>query len=247
MPYPNEHSCRLKEPIKDAETRRVNGDREHNGKKYDVIYQKQKEGNWEDQAFRYPKDTWEEGEARDHCKDHKGSFEPAEKEKGGTMEEERVEVTKESFSLAYPELFAEIQGESFKRGHDEGYVEGYGKGKADGAEAERNRIKEVEEQLIPGHESLIQELKYDGKTTGGEAAKLILRKESEILGTKAKEFQEEGKKITVADAIPPEVETEEDKEAKKKRLIGEYQKANPNASLKEATLTVGKSNPELFK
>lgn len=246
MPYLNEHACRIREPLEDAPTRRVDGDREHNGKKYDVIYQEQ-EGKWVDQAYRYPKDTWSEEEARGHCKDHDGKFEPAKKEKGEAMEEEKIEVTKESFSLAYPELFVEIQGESFKKGRDEGYAEGYEKGKADGAEAERNRIKEVEEQLIPGHEALILELKYDGKTTGGEAAKLILRKESEILGMKAKEFQEEGKKITVADAIPPEVEMEEDKETKKKRLIGEYQKANPNASLKEATLAVGKLNPELFK
>lgn len=66
MPYPNEHACRLKEPIKGAETRRANGEREHNGKKYDVIYQKQKNGKWEDQAYRYPKKTWQATEAKKH-------------------------------------------------------------------------------------------------------------------------------------------------------------------------------------
>jgi hypothetical protein len=156
-------------------------------------------------------------------------------------------VTKGNFAKAYPELFDEIQKEAFENGHSQGFTEGFNKGKAEGAEAERNRIKEVEDQLIPGHETLIQELKYDGKTTGGEAAKLILKKENEILGKRATEFQEEGKKIAVADAVPPEVEAEEDKETKKKRLIEEYQKAHPNVSLKDATLAVGKSNPDLFK
>ena len=65
MPYPNEHACRLAEPIKGAPTKRKNGDREHNGKKYDVIYQLQK-GKWEQQAFRYPKETWTADEARSH-------------------------------------------------------------------------------------------------------------------------------------------------------------------------------------
>ena len=37
------------------------------------------------------------------------------------------------------------------------------------------------------------------------------------------------------------------KPEKKKRLIAEYQKAHPEASLKEATLAIGKSNPELFR
>lgn len=310
MPYPNEHSCRLRESIDGAKTNRKNGEREHNGKKYDVIYQQQKDGAWEDQAFRYPKDTWGEDEARNHCKDHKGIlFEPAEKEKekgeeveeekraedkkdegpyncecvecghkmtsekhcreikcekcGGEMrrverpgpgqtheggeEEMEVIVTKESFSQAYPELFAEIQGESYKKGRDEAYAEGYGKGKADGAEAERNRIKEVEEQLIPGHEALIKELKFDGKTTGGEAAKLILKKESELLGSRAKEFKEEGQGLKVADAIPPEVESEEDKDEKKRKAIAQYQKGHPESSLKDATLAVAKEHPELFK
>jgi len=44
-----------------------------------------------------------------------------------------------------------------------------------GAEAERARIKAVEEQLIPGHEALINTLKYDGETTGEQAAVQVLQ------------------------------------------------------------------------
>ena len=38
------------------------------------------ENTMTDQAYRYPKDTWEAAEARSHCKDHDGSFEAASEE-----------------------------------------------------------------------------------------------------------------------------------------------------------------------
>lgn len=41
---------------------------------------------------------------------------------------------------------------------------------AEGAAAERSRIQAVEGALIPGHEALIASLKFDGKTSGGDAA-----------------------------------------------------------------------------
>lgn len=81
MPYEGEHACRLFKPVAGAPTRRVNGEREHNGKKYDVIYQK-KDGKWQDQAYRYPTGKWTASSAKSHCKSHKGIlFEPAAKSK----------------------------------------------------------------------------------------------------------------------------------------------------------------------
>lgn len=77
-PYPNEHACRLAEPGTFSQMRRKNGDRDHDGKKYDVIYGKKKsDGKWGEQAYRYPKDTWSASEARTHCKAHEGEFEAA--------------------------------------------------------------------------------------------------------------------------------------------------------------------------
>jgi|DewCreStandDraft_2_1066082.scaffolds.fasta_scaffold00504_28 hypothetical protein len=55
----------------------------------------------------------------------------------------------------------------------------YERGKADGSTAERERIKSVEAQAVPGHEALIAELKFDGKTTGPEAAVKVLAAEKE--------------------------------------------------------------------
>lgn len=85
-------------------------------------------------------------------------------------------ITKEEFKVAYSDLFTEIWGEALAAGLSDGIT----KGKIEGAEAERKRIKDVEDQLIPGHEALIESLKYDGKTTGPEAAVKILNAEKKI-------------------------------------------------------------------
>lgn len=91
-PYPNEHACRLAQPVADAPTRRQNGAREHDGKKYDVIFQKQ-EDKWVEQAYRYPKDSWETAAARSHCNSHKGlSFEAA--KEVTEMEEKGIGISK---------------------------------------------------------------------------------------------------------------------------------------------------------
>lgn len=78
MPFPNEHACRLRSPgdFKPESFRRVS--RKHNGKKYSIIMGRLKgETTMTEQAYRYPKDTWDAGEARTHCKDHDGRFEAA--------------------------------------------------------------------------------------------------------------------------------------------------------------------------
>ena len=76
-PYPNEHSCRLESPEKYDTCRRT--ERKHEGKTYNVLTCRRKEDHtkWEEQAYRYPKDTWSASEASSHCKEHGGSFEAA--------------------------------------------------------------------------------------------------------------------------------------------------------------------------
>src|SRR3990172_5802232 len=80
MPFPDEHACRLIPPddCQASSFRRVNGEREHECKKYDVIMAKKKgEDAMKHQAFRYPKDDWTAAFAKTHCKDHDGTFEAA--------------------------------------------------------------------------------------------------------------------------------------------------------------------------
>lgn len=75
-PYPNEHACRLNDPGKYEKFRR--GKRKHDGKEYSIIFGKKKDSDtWEEQAYRYNKETWDAGAARSHCSNHNGSFEAA--------------------------------------------------------------------------------------------------------------------------------------------------------------------------
>lgn len=77
-PYANEHSCRLEDPSKYDSFARKNCYQKHDGKCIDYIFGV-KEGKSEVQAMRYGKDVWTEEAAKNHCKDHKGSFEAASK------------------------------------------------------------------------------------------------------------------------------------------------------------------------
>ena len=89
MPYENEHACRLKQPSEFKEGSFRRGKRNHDGKEYSVIYGKLKGSDkMTDQAYRYNKNTWSANEARNHCKNHGGSFEAAKKSKEeGNMDE----------------------------------------------------------------------------------------------------------------------------------------------------------------
>jgi len=77
-PYPNEHACRLRDPddFQEGSFRRTS--RVSDGKKYSVIMGRlEGEDTLTEQAYRYDKEVWEEGEAKTHCKDHDGTFEAA--------------------------------------------------------------------------------------------------------------------------------------------------------------------------
>lgn len=67
-------------------------------------------------------------------------------------------------TVNHPDLIAQIQTEA----------------RADGAAAERERIQSVRAQHIPGHEALIEQLAFDGKTTGPEAAVAVLAAEKAL-------------------------------------------------------------------
>lgn len=78
MPFPNEHSCRLRPPEEFEEDSFRRMSRRHEGKRYSVIVGRLKgETTTTEQAFRYPKDNWAIGQARAHCQDHDGTFEAA--------------------------------------------------------------------------------------------------------------------------------------------------------------------------
>lgn len=62
-------------------------------------------------------------------------------------------ITREQLAAEAPELLQELVSE--------------------GASAERERIQSVEAQALPGHEALIATMKFDGKSTAGDAAMAV--------------------------------------------------------------------------
>jgi hypothetical protein len=116
-PYLNEHSCRLRDP----ETLNIvgSGERKHNGKTYRVIYGKPKdkpEAGSVEQAYRYPVKTWNEAEARKHCQDHGGSFEPATQEEGAMAEKKQEEESERKKLRQQAEAREKKYGIKFREG-----------------------------------------------------------------------------------------------------------------------------------
>jgi HK97 family phage prohead protease len=78
---PNFHACRLRQPGDFQANSFRTTEREHNGKKYNIVMGKLKnQDSMTEQAYRYPTEEWDASAARSHCSDHNGIlFEPAEK------------------------------------------------------------------------------------------------------------------------------------------------------------------------
>ncbi len=99
QPYPNEHACRVNDPKKYERFARK--EFEHENKKYYAIIGFFKDGGSEVQAYRYPKDTWTEAQAREHCKNHEGQ----------TFEAARTDV--EQIANEFTAEHVEIEGKDY--------------------------------------------------------------------------------------------------------------------------------------
>lgn len=87
MPYPNQHACRLRDPGDFQEGSFRTMHRDHEGKQYAVIVGKLKgESAMTEQAYRYDKETWTAGAAKNHCDSHDGSFVAADDRPGPNEE-----------------------------------------------------------------------------------------------------------------------------------------------------------------
>jgi signal peptide peptidase SppA len=91
-------------------------------------------------------------------------------------------VTKDEIIAQHPGLAAELR--------------------ADGAAAERERIQAIEGQSIAGHEALIASLKFDGKSTAGDAAMAVLAAEKTARAAHAAATASEAPKPLLQNATP---------------------------------------------
>ena len=112
----------------------------------------------------------------------------------------------ELFKAEQPELYAAIVAEA-----QAGTAALVATARAEGATAESQRIKDVRAQLLPGHEALVEELAFDGKSTAADAAIAIVNAE--------KCFRVSASAAIEADANPavPSVDADADQQKTIKR------------------------------
>lgn len=109
-------------------------------------------------------------------------------------------------------------------------------GKIAGATAECERIQSVEAQALPGHEALIATLKFDGKTSGAEAAMQVLHAEKAKKGKHLANLENDASNASVTHAAAPlpgdeDEPDEDDMPEGKKAKAGQ----NPHVLAQKAT------------
>ncbi len=162
-----------------------------------------------------------------------------------TRMKEEWTMTKDEIRAKFPDLYQSIHDEGRSvgvvEGAEQGKKDGVAEGRKIGAEEERQRIKDVRAQLMPGHEALIEEMVADGKTTGADAALRVLAQEKARLAAAA-----EALKASAVAPVPPVAEPaakadEETFEAAVDRLIAE------GMSRGKAMVKVAHEKPELHQ
>ena len=89
----------------------------------------------------------------------------------------------------------------------EGKTEGEAVGMAAGIAQETQRIQDVEASLISGHEALIQTLKFDGTTTGPEAAVKVIQAEKSGAGQTLKDIESDSPKPADTVSVDAAIDT----------------------------------------
>ncbi len=129
--------------------------------------------------------------------------------KGRTIKSKEVKsMDLKELKEKHPDLHQSVFDEGFKAGALKSMEEGKSEldvkmtdARQKGAEDERIRNKAVKDQLMPGHEALIESLMFDGKTSGEQAAVKVLTAEKELLKVKAENYKADGMDINAVHVI----------------------------------------------
>ncbi len=117
---------------------------------------------------------------------------------GITMTEKNTqtpEITRDYLAANHSGILEDVKTEGYALGHKDGLAEG--------ATAEMGRIQSVLDQSLPGYESLIQDMAFDGATTGPEAAVAVLAAEKKSRANHQQKMNNETPE-PVAGGAPPE-------------------------------------------
>jgi signal peptide peptidase SppA len=105
--------------------------------------------------------------------------------KGSSMSDDNI-ITRASLEQDHAAVFAQVKAEFM----------------AVGAQSERDRISGVREQVIPGHEALIEQLAFDGKTSPAEAAMAVNAAQRSALAAAASAHANDAPNAAPAAAAP---------------------------------------------
>lgn len=161
------------------------------------------------------------------------------------LEKITVELMKEK----YPDIVSELTTQAFQdgvvKGSDKAFAKGREEGLSEGKGLERERIKAIEAMSMPGHEKLIETMKFDGETEGNEAAVKILQAEKGRMATMMDALRKDGSYIAPDPAISgAEGEAETKPQEKFMDKVEKY-KAEHNCKMSVAVKAIARSHPAL--
>lgn len=116
--------------------------------------------------------------------------------------------------------------------------------RAEGASAERDRIQAIENQLVPGHEALVNSMKFDGKSTAGDVAIAVLAAEKNARQAAANAMVNDAPQpVNQVPQSPTEAISNDSQADASKESLHEkakaYQKDHPTVSYVDAYKAVG--------
>ena len=124
-------------------------------------------------------------------------------------------ITREQLAAEAPDVLAAVQ--------------------AEGAAAERARIQSVEAQALPGHDALISALKFDGKSTAGDAAMAVLAADKQARVAMAGKLASDAPAplpLEPAATVEPKADTRADLDAKAKAYMAAHPGTDYVAAIK---------------
>lgn len=133
-------------------------------------------------------------------------------------------MTLETLKAEHPELVEAIAAEALA-----GMPAALDAARTEGAAAERDRIAAVRACLIPGHETLVESLAFDGKSTAADAALAIIGAEKQLHVGALSAMQEEAPPVVPSVDATPEAQVSTIKRADFNRLpVTEQRQAMTN-------------------
>jgi ClpP class serine protease len=210
----------------------------------------------------------QQGRTRSIGKRAAGSAGRQQEERRMNAEQMMQTLTAEQLKSGNPELAAALVAEGHAaglaegrtQGLDESRAAGYAKGQAEGleegrkagADDERQRIRDIEGNALPGHAALVESMKWDGQTTGAQAAVKVLQAEKESRGIHLEQLKRDVLDPVLQPTLSTGLEANHDATSGDVKTKTREQKIQAHMSehkvdYRAAAFAVSKVHPELFK